>query len=126
MNGTTSDHRKTSLQSDSKSSLIKRSGALQNSALAGHRNSESLSVNTTLPANGRTTSSVPTISPSIRAKNEINSKNNEIARLEALCESRTKELTVQKIQLRDTMISFDAIAVAFKYLANDVSLFTCI
>lgn len=45
----------------------------------------------------------------------------EIKRLEALCESRTKELTMLKMKLRDTVFSFDAIIIAYNYLANTVS-----
>lgn len=113
--------RKTSLQLDGKSTL-KKSG-LQNSVVSNHRqNFEALSINTTIPSNGRVlSSSTASPSPSIKIKNEINLKNNEIKRLEALCESRTKELTVYKIKLRDTLVSFDAIAVAYKYLANDLN-----
>jgi hypothetical protein len=46
---------------------------------------------------------------------------NEVKRLEALCESRTKELSMLKLELKNTTISFDAISVAFKYLANDLN-----
>ncbi len=45
----------------------------------------------------------------------------EIKRLEALCESRTKELSFLKIELKNTSMSFDAMAIAFKYVSNDVS-----
>ena len=45
----------------------------------------------------------------------------EVKRLEALCESRTKELSMLKLELKNTTISFDAISVAFKYLANDLN-----
>lgn len=46
---------------------------------------------------------------------------NEIKRLEALCESRTKELTMLKMRLRDTIFSFDGIVVAYNYLANHLN-----
>lgn len=45
----------------------------------------------------------------------------EIKRLEALCESRTKELNMLKLQLKQTLVAFDSIAVAFKYLSDNVS-----
>lgn len=48
---------------------------------------------------------------------------NEIKRLEALCESRTKELNMLKLQLKQTLLAFDSIAVAFKYLSDNVRFF---
>lgn len=45
----------------------------------------------------------------------------EIKRLEALCESRTKELSMLKLKLKETLCSFDAIAVAYDYLANKLN-----
>ena len=82
-----------------------------------NENSTTLSVSTNNQTNSSSTS--PT---SVKMnKNELK-LNNQIKHLEALCESRTKELTLIKLKLRDTLISFDAIAVAFKYLSNDVRL----
>lgn len=45
----------------------------------------------------------------------------EIKRLEALCESRTKELSMLKLKLKESLCSFDAIAVAYDYLANKLN-----
>jgi len=53
-------------------------------------------------------------------KNELK-LNKEIKRLEALCESRTKELSMLKLTLKDLLVKFDGISVAFKYLSCDVS-----
>jgi hypothetical protein len=64
--------------------------------------------------------SAPSSSSSARTKTE-NKLNKEIERLEALCESRTKELSRLKLKLKQTIISFDAMAVAFRYLSVDVS-----
>jgi hypothetical protein len=88
-----------------------------------------LSINTGVATNttniascSLSTCSSPSSSTTGTIKSKIENKlNNEIKRLEALCESRTKELTVLKLKLRDTVMSFDAISVAFKYLANDVN-----
>jgi hypothetical protein len=82
--------------------------------------SEALSVNTAITG-AQVTDAQCSPSPSTKARTEIGVKNNEIKRLEALCESRTKELSLSRMKLRDTLISFDAIAVAYNYLANDVS-----
>jgi hypothetical protein len=60
------------------------------------------------------------VSSSARNKMEIK-LNKEIERLEALCESRTKELSLLKLKLRETVISFDAIAIAYKYLSVDLN-----
>lgn len=88
-----------------------------NSIVSSYRqNFESLTVNTK-----SSVASTGSPSPSIRAKTELTSKNNEIKRLEALCETRTKELSMERIKLKDTLVSFDAIAVAYNFLANDVS-----
>ena len=67
------------------------------------------------------TSSATTAS-SVRHKTAELKLSKEIERLEALCESRTKELSMLKLTLKKTIISFDAIGVAFKYLSGDVSL----
>ena len=52
----------------------------------------------------------------------IESKNlrGEISRLEALCESRTKELSMHKLEMRKTLSTLEAMAAAFKYVACDV------
>ncbi len=81
---------------------------------------ESLSVNTGTNVD-QVSGAQCSPSPSTKAKNEITLKNNEIKRLEALCESRTKELSLSRMKLRDTLISFEAIVVAYNYLANDVN-----
>ena len=81
-----------------------------------------LQVNTTVNgAQTASSSSSPASSVSVKNKTEVK-LTKEIKRLEALCESRTKELTMLKLKLRDTLVSFDAIAVAFNYLSNDVNI----
>ena len=45
----------------------------------------------------------------------------EISRLGALCEGRTKELNRAKLQLRQTAAGFEAMSVLVNYLARDVS-----
>ncbi|KAL5012234.1 hypothetical protein ScPMuIL_010785 [Solemya velum] len=49
----------------------------------------------------------------------------EIARLEALCEARTKELTFSKLQLRSSQQAFDAMTVLVNYLSHDLDAFSC-
>ena len=46
----------------------------------------------------------------------------EIARLEALCEARTKELNFTRIQLKAGVSAFDGMAVLVRYLTEQVSL----
>jgi len=45
----------------------------------------------------------------------------EVQRLEALCETRTKQLNMVKLQLQTTTLGFDGMAATVKYLAHDVS-----
>lgn len=45
----------------------------------------------------------------------------EISRLEALCESRTKELTFLKMQLKSSVTAFDAMSALVNYLTQEVS-----
>ncbi|KAK3099678.1 hypothetical protein FSP39_007927, partial [Pinctada imbricata] len=49
----------------------------------------------------------------------------EITRLEALCEGRTKELNYAKIQMKSNLQAFDAMSVLVNYLANDLNAFSC-
>ena len=46
----------------------------------------------------------------------------EIARLEALCETRTKQLNIARMQLRASAQGFDAMTVLVRYLNEEVSL----
>lgn len=46
----------------------------------------------------------------------------EIVRLEALCESRTKELNLAKFEMKSCLSGFDAMAALVNYLSHDVSL----
>ena len=46
----------------------------------------------------------------------------EISRLEALCETRTKELNYTRMQLRAGLSAFDGMAVLVRYLTEQVSL----
>jgi hypothetical protein len=84
-----------------------------------------LSVNT-INGNQTTVSSTNSSPSSTSSLNKMNKNelklNKEIKRLEALCESRTKELSMLKLTLKDLLIKFDGISVAFKYLSCDVSL----
>ncbi len=50
----------------------------------------------------------------------------EIARLEALCEARTKELNYTRIQLKAGVSAFDGMAVLVRYLTEQVSRFYAI
>ena len=45
----------------------------------------------------------------------------EISRLEALCESRTKQLNYAKLQLKQSAAGFQAMSVLVDYMAHDVS-----
>lgn len=105
-----SDQRKASLQSDSKASLLKKPGTLKQSvklAEAAVPNTNNVEV---------AKSSSPTNSTS----SLVAASKSEIKRLEALCESRTKELTLLRMELKQTLVSFDAISLAFNYVANNV------
>nr|XP_006814588.1 PREDICTED: probable GPI-anchored adhesin-like protein PGA55-like [Saccoglossus kowalevskii] len=42
----------------------------------------------------------------------------EVERLEALCEARTKELTIMKLQLKNGLTGFDAMSTVVKYFAQ--------
>ena len=44
----------------------------------------------------------------------------EISRLEALCESRTKELKFLQMQLKEGVAGFDAMSVLVNYLVQEV------
>lgn len=46
----------------------------------------------------------------------------EIARLEALCETRTKQLNIARMQLKASASGFDAMTVLVKYLTEEVGL----
>ena len=50
---------------------------------------------------------------------EVHSR--EVQRLESLCESRTKQLNMVKLQLQNSNLAFDGMAVSVDYLANHVS-----
>ncbi|XP_064607687.1 uncharacterized protein LOC135472223 isoform X2 [Liolophura sinensis] len=49
----------------------------------------------------------------------------EISRLEALCESRTKELTLLKMQLKSSVTAFDAMTALVNYLTQELDAFSC-
>ena len=67
-------------------------------------------------------SSPSTVSSASSAKSKTELKlNNQIKLLNALCESRTKELSRLKIELKQNLVSFDAITVAFNYLSNNLN-----
>lgn len=44
----------------------------------------------------------------------------EVQRLEALCEARTKQLNMVKLQLQNSNLAFDGMSVTVNYLANQV------
>lgn len=44
----------------------------------------------------------------------------EVTRLEALCETRTKELNYAKLQMKSNLQAFDAMTVMVQYLSEDV------
>ncbi|XP_033744312.1 uncharacterized protein LOC117330198 [Pecten maximus] len=49
----------------------------------------------------------------------------EVARLEALCEARTKELNFAKLQMKSNLQAFDAMAALVNYLSHDLDAFSC-
>ncbi|XP_052793314.1 CAP-Gly domain-containing linker protein 1-like isoform X2 [Mya arenaria] len=49
----------------------------------------------------------------------------EVQRLEALCEGRTKQLNMVKLQLQSTTLAFDGMASTVNYLAHDLDAFSC-
>ncbi|XP_063419334.1 CAP-Gly domain-containing linker protein 1-like isoform X4 [Mytilus trossulus] len=49
----------------------------------------------------------------------------EILRLEALCENRTKELNVAKFEMKSCLSGFDAMSALVNYLSNDLKAFSC-
>ncbi|CAH1268120.1 MTUS2 [Branchiostoma lanceolatum] len=64
--------------------------------------------------------------PDLVASNSVtpSKSSKEIARLEALCEARTKELNITKMQLKEGMTGFDAMAVLVKYLTEEMDAFS--
>ncbi|RUS77609.1 hypothetical protein EGW08_014630 [Elysia chlorotica] len=68
------------------------------------------------PGRGGTPSAAPTIG-------SMAAQRAEIVRLESLCESRTKELTLAKIQYKDTTRAFDAMAVLLNYCSAELEAF---
>ena len=46
----------------------------------------------------------------------------EISRLEALCEARTKELNYTKLQLKSRVQGFEAMTILVKYMTEEVSI----
>ncbi|KAK7500561.1 hypothetical protein BaRGS_00008136 [Batillaria attramentaria] len=49
----------------------------------------------------------------------------EVARLESLCETRTKELNYSKMQLKAGLQAFDAMACLLNYCTNQLDAFSC-
>ncbi|XP_013387284.1 microtubule-associated tumor suppressor candidate 2 isoform X2 [Lingula anatina] len=49
----------------------------------------------------------------------------EISRLEALCEQRTKELNLLKLELKASLLGFDAMTVTVRYLTEELDGFSC-
>ncbi|XP_076117067.1 uncharacterized protein LOC143084890 isoform X6 [Mytilus galloprovincialis] len=67
--------------------------------------------------------------PSHRAEPEpkltLSHAKQEILRLEALCENRTKELNVAKFEMKSCLSGFDAMSALVNYLSNDLKAFSC-
>ncbi len=62
------------------------------------------------------------VSASLRQSEEAAAA--EVARLEALCETRTKQLRTTRLQLRAGLGAFDAMATLVRYLTEQVSEFS--
>lgn len=131
---TTTTNSSASIQADPKMSAFKKPGQLLvaqnggNHKLLNDENTNKpiselggLLISTMANNHGISTSSPASSSASSSKTSKNEAKlNKEVKRLEALCESRTKELSFLKLKLKDTLCSFDAIAVAYNYLANKV------
>jgi chromosome segregation ATPase len=78
--------------------------------------------NVVLTAAASSVTSSPNSSSTLSARSKTELKlNKEIERLNALCESRTKELSMLKLKLKETHVSFEAVTIAFKYLSCDLN-----
>lgn len=113
-----------SLQNDAKQSAFKKPGQIVHRQNLVQHDSSNKSNLLHINTSNRAESALSLVSPasstaSSKAKGEIKFTK-EIKRLEALCESRTKELSLMKITLKESLIAFDAMAVAFNYLSNDL------
>ena len=65
--------------------------------------------------------STPAASKTSTTSSKANTKTTEeISRLEALCETRTKELNYAKIQLKQGAAGFQAMTVLVQYLSHEV------
>lgn len=104
----------------STSSAFKKPGLLLNNQ---NQSSQGEFVKPLLINTGLKAESVLSLTSPASSTSSVNAKNKEIKRLEALCESRTKELSMLKMKLKQSLTSFDAMAVAFNYLSNDVIFF---
>lgn len=110
------DLRKFSIQNDAKSNVLKK--------ISSEAKKESLSINTNFN-HVRAESMMSSPGSSISStKSKIESKHSkEVKRLEALCEERTKEFSLLKMKHKEILNSFDAVTIAFNYLANHVNFF---
>ncbi|XP_033096822.1 uncharacterized protein LOC117101064 [Anneissia japonica] len=70
---------------------------------------------------------IPTSTPSDLLSTSIANETaaEEIKRLEALCESMTKELNLTKMQLKTGLAGFDAFAILLQHLTHDMDVFSC-
>ena len=59
--------------------------------------------------------------PATTKDNTTKQSTEEITRLEALCESRTKELNYARMQLKQGEAGFQAMTVLVQYLSHEVS-----
>ena len=60
--------------------------------------------------------------PDVVSTSARGSRAQEVARLESLCEARTKELNVAKMQLKAGLQAFDAVTCLLNYCTNQVRL----
>lgn len=109
------DLRKISIQNDAKSNLPKKNNS------EGKKDAFSINSNFNHVRAESTMSSPASSICSSRSKME-SKQTKEVKRLEALCEERTKEFTMLKMKHKELLTSFEAVSVAYNYLANDVKI----
>ncbi|RNA30278.1 titin -like protein [Brachionus plicatilis] len=109
-----SDLRKLSIQNDAKSnSLKKNSSEAKKDTITIHTNFSHVRAESILSSPSSSISSARSKTETKHAK--------EVKRLEALCEERTKEFSLLKMKHKELLTSFEAVTVAFNYLANDMN-----
>ncbi|ESO93687.1 hypothetical protein LOTGIDRAFT_228499 [Lottia gigantea] len=63
--------------------------------------------------------------PDIVSNSIKSNRSQEVTRLESLCETRTKELNLVKIELKSTEKALDALACLIRYLTEELDAFSC-